>query len=230
MPEPAESAVELSFFDMRTRVLLWQQDLELLNQEEQVRAARFHFERDRSMFVCCRAQLRRILAEHTGCAPAAIQLQAGPRGKPALVGGKIEFNVSHAGHWFACAVSEQTPLGVDIEEEHPLRDMVAVAEHFFAPAEVMQLFATDEKDRTRSFFECWTRKEAVIKATGEGISRPLDSFEVAFGPGVLPALLRLDSQKTPGWQMLSFEPAPGYIAALTATGRLGPVRTLIYSR
>lgn len=216
--------MELLLVNMRTRVLGWRQELPTLNEEERGRAARFRFERDRGMFVCCRAALRRILAERTGQDAGSLAFQAGAHGKPALVGGGIEFNVSHSGEWFACAVSAQGPVGVDVEEIHALRDMLTVAQHHFAPAEVKRLFAIPEQDRKRSFFECWTRKEAVIKATGEGLSRRLDSFEVAFGPGVEPALLRLDQRLNPGWEMQSFDPAPGYVAALTGAGITGAVR------
>lgn len=217
------------FRDMQVRVLSWRQELAILNEEEQARAARFHFERDCGMFVCCRAALRRILADRTGRDAAALRFAVGPCGKPALLGDGIEFNVSHAGHWFACAVSENGPVGIDVEQVHAMRDMLAVAQHFFAPAEVERLFAIAEPDRTQSFFECWTRKEAVIKATGEGVSRPLDSFEVAFGPGSVAALLRLDDQLNPGWGMRSFEPAPGYLAALSAPDRLGTMQVTVHS-
>ena len=99
--------------------------------------------------------------------------------------------------------------------------MLHLAQHFFAPAEVQRLLSLPEDAKMESFFECWTRKEAVIKATGEGISRPLDSFEVAFGPGVAPALLRLDDDLNPLWEMYSYQPAPDYIATLGFPLRAG---------
>jgi 4'-phosphopantetheinyl transferase len=204
-------------------------DSQILTSDERARADRFHFERDRRMFISCRAELRRLLSQRTGKSPESLVFDHGPQGKPSLPGCEISFNLSHSGQWFACAVSSGGPLGMDIEHIHPLDDMLAMAQHFFAPAEVQRLFAIPESERTYSFFECWTRKEAVIKATGEGVSRPLDSFEVAFGRGIAPALLRLDNQPNPPWPMHSFNPAPDYLAALTSPTAIGDVRTIFLS-
>ena len=208
-------------------------DCKILTPDERERAARFHFERDRCMFISCRATLRRLLAERTNQSAESLQFALGPQGKPALPGTNVSFNLSHAGQWLACAIATGGELGVelgielgiDIELMRPLEDMQAMARHFFAPSEVERLAAIPESERTRSFFECWTRKEAVIKATGEGVSRPLDSFEVAFGPDTAPALLRLDKRLNPGWPMHTFSPAPDYIAALTAPQILDDIRT-----
>lgn len=137
-------------------------------------------------------------------------------GKPYIEEGPV-FNASHSGEWFALAITGSgAEIGVDIEHIHPLDDMLSMARHFFAPAEVERLLAIPESERTRAFFECWTRKEAVIKATGEGVSRPLDSFEVAFGSGTTPALLRLDARRDPQWMMASFDRVPDYVAALAS--------------
>ena len=200
-------------------------DRRILSTDERARADRFHFERDRRMFISCRATLRRLLGERMGIPPESLVFEHGPQGKPWLPGTETSFNLSHSGQWFACAISSGGTLGMDIERIQPLDDMLGMAQHFFAPAEVERLFAIPEDERTHSFFQCWTRKEAVIKATGEGVSRPLDSFEVSFGTGVAPALLRLDCQLNPPWPMHSFEPTPGYLAALTSPGPIGDVRT-----
>ena len=192
-------------------------DRRLLSLDEIERAERFHFERDRQFFVFCRARLRSLIAEHVNASAERLRFAYGPMGKPSLNDGP-QFNASHAGDWFALALTDEGPeIGVDIEHVHRLDDMLSMARHFFAPAEAHRLLTIAEAQRTRSFFECWTRKEAVIKATGEGVSRPLDSFEVAFGPGATPALLRIDQDLNPGWQMTSFEPAPEYLAALTSS-------------
>jgi 4'-phosphopantetheinyl transferase len=98
----------------------------------------------------------------------------------------------------------------------PNAELHSIAQHFFSPAEQAHLASLPTDQQHQAFFECWTRKESVIKATGEGVSRPLDSFEVAFGPGTSPKLLRLDHNRSPTWQMASFEPAPGYIGALAS--------------
>ena len=219
--------VDVFFSDMGGRDASSERhDRKILTSDELVRADRFHFERDRRMFISCRATLRRLLAERMGTSPESLVFEIGPQGKPSLPGSDISFNLSHSGQWFACAISSGGALGMDIERIQPLEDMLGMAQHFFAQAEVERLFAIAQNERTRSFFQCWTRKEAVIKATGEGVSRPLDSFEVSFGSGVTPELLRLDSQLNPHWPMHSFEPAPGYLAALTSPGPIDEVRTI----
>ncbi len=226
----AARAVEVFFCDMGAAdESSLQRDWKILNADERQRAGRFHFDRDRRMFVSCRATLRRLLAERTSRAPESLTFAFGPHGKPSLPGTNVSFNLSHAGQWFACAISTGgalgIELGIDIEHLRPLEDMQALVRHFFAPAEVERLASISKAEKTHSFFECWTRKEAVIKATGEGVSRPLDSFEVAFGPNTAPALVRLDDRLNPGWPMHTFTPAPNYIAALTAPQALGAVHT-----
>ena len=216
--------IDVFFAEMATDDVSHQRDWKLLHADERERADRFHFQRDRRMFVACRATLRTLLATYAGVLPQSLEFEFGSHGKPFLPHTGISFNVSHAGSWFACAtsVSSGAPtdaaidIGIDIEHMHPLPGLHAMAQHFFAPAEVERLAELPENVRTRSFFECWTRKEAVIKATGEGVSRLLHSFEVAFGPDTEPALLRLDQQRNPGWGMHTFDPAPGYVAALTS--------------
>ena len=216
--------IDVFFAEMATDDASHQHHWKLLNADERERADRFHFQRDRRMFVACRATLRTLLATYTGVSAQSLKFEFGSHGKPSLPHTGISFNVSHAGSWFACATSVSSgartdaaiDIGIDIEHMHPLPGLHAMAQHFFAPAEVERLAEIPENVRIRSFFECWTRKEAVIKATGEGVSRPLDSFEVAFGPDTEPALLRLDQQRNPGWGMHTFDPAPDYVAALTS--------------
>ena len=198
--------------------------LQILSADERRRADNFRFERDRRMFIACRATLRKLLAERMDVAPESLEFQYGPQGKPSVSGADVSFNASHSGQWFACAISSGGDLGMDIEQVHPLDEMTTMARHFFAPAEVDRLLSIPERHRVQSFFECWTRKEAVIKATGEGVSRALDSFEVTFGPGVSPYLVRLDGAQNPGWPMCAFKPADGYVAALTAPEMFGEVR------
>ncbi len=194
--------------------LLWQ----LLSHDELEAANRFHFDRLRDFYIFCRGTLRRILSSYLDLPAREIKFLYGPRGKPYLnlTGPSLEFNASHSGSLFACAISNVGPIGFDIEEIRPLSDALSIGKNFFSPAECQRLTAIPEPERIHAFFQCWTRKEAVIKATGEGVSRPLDSFEVAFGPHVAPNLLRIDTDTSPGWQMHSFNPAPGYVGALTS--------------
>jgi 4'-phosphopantetheinyl transferase len=188
-----------------------------LSASELARAERFRFEEHRQFYLFCHVTLRRVLARYTGLSPREITFATGPVGKPHLPRfPHLKFNASHSGDAYLCAVASEIEIGADVEKIKPLEDMDAIARHFFAPAEQSALFQLPEAGRIRAFYECWTRKEAVIKCTGEGVTRPLDSFEVAFGPTIEPKLLRIDQVQEPPWQVASFEPYPGYIAAITS--------------
>lgn len=192
-------------------------DESLLSPDELARAASFRFEHLRSFFVFCRASLRRILGQYLATDPATLMFQYGFAGKPVLRDAPhLAFNASHSGDVFVCAVSRDRDLGIDVEQIRPMPDWKSVSRHFFSPSEQRHLAQLPGDARETAFFECWTRKEAIIKTTGEGVNRPLDSFEVAFGPGVAARLLRLDQDCAPPWQVLSFEPATGYIAAVAS--------------
>jgi 4'-phosphopantetheinyl transferase len=197
----------------------------LLSKEELTRASQFQFDHLTAFYIFCRGTLRRILSGYLAVSPDSIKFHYGDKGKPFVAPQTaLQFNVSHAGDLFVCAVSSGLAIGVDIEQIREMEDMPAIASQFFAPAEQRHLAGIAEGDRAHAFYQCWTRKEAVIKATGEGISRPLDSFEVSFGPGAAPRLMRLDDDHSPSWQMDSFEPCPGYVGAVTSPSAWNSIR------
>jgi len=189
----------------------------LLSAEERARTSAFRFDYLQRRYANGRGLLRKLLSARIGEAADRLIFTVGEYGKPALKDyPALHFNVSHSGSVFACAISECAPLGVDVEGVRPMDDMEAMSRRFFSPRESSRLMSLPLEHRELSFFECWTRKEAFLKATGEGLSRSLDSFSVSFGPAAQPAILEiLDS---PGgesaWQMLSFVPQPGFIGAL----------------
>jgi 4'-phosphopantetheinyl transferase len=220
-----EGAIDLWIVDYRDRGDLAQRLDLLLSEDELERAGRFKFDHLRDFYFFCRGSLRRILSHYSAIPPDKIEFLYEDKGKPYLAHqSRIRFNVSHAGDLFVCAVSNSLTVGVDVEEILQMEDMASIATHFFAPAEQDHLAGIAEGERTHAFYECWTRKEAVIKATGEGVSRPLDSFEVAFGPGVAAQLIRIDDDVPRSWQMESFEPRPGYVVALTSPERWSSLR------
>lgn len=197
----------------------------LLSEDELARARQFRFDHLTAFYIFCRGTLRRILSDYLAVPADSIRFQYGDKGKPFVATQTgLQFNVSHAGDLFVCAVSSGLAIGVDVEQIRPMEDMPAIAAQFFAPAEQRKLAGIAEEDRTHAFYQCWTRKEAVIKATGEGISRPLDSFEVSFGPGATPCLTRFDDDLSPSWKMDSFEPCPGYLGAVTSPGAWNSIR------
>ena len=199
-----------------------------LSADEKDRAARFYFEPDRNRFVAARALLRDLLGRYLGLDPAALVFGYGPRGKPSLAGG-LRFNVSHSGGLALLAFSEDRELGVDVEQERPVPEAESIAERYFSPGEGRELGRQPAAERPQAFFRCWTRKEAFIKATGDGLSRPLGDFEVTLAPGEPARLLRVegDPEEAGRWWLEGLEPAAGFAAALAVRGR--PTRVACWS-
>jgi 4'-phosphopantetheinyl transferase len=164
---------------------------QILADDERERAANFHFERDRRRFVAGRSTLRRKLAQYLDADPAELVFACGPHGKPTLPGSDISFNVSNSGRAGLFAFASGFELGVDVELlAHARADDDAVAARFFSAAEVATLRSCPASARANAFLRCWTRKEAYIKGRGEGLSLPLQDFDVEFAADRPPALLR----------------------------------------
>ncbi|HKP10473.1 MAG TPA: 4'-phosphopantetheinyl transferase superfamily protein, partial [Blastocatellia bacterium] len=144
-------------------------------------------------------------------------------GKPSLAGshsGDLRFNVSHSHELALFAFTWGRELGVDIEWIRPEVAGEQIAEQFFSRDEVATLRALPPGRQAEAFFNCWTRKEAYIKARGEGLSLPLHLFDVSLAPGEPAALLRAAmSDETTRWTMTALAPGAGYKAALVAEGR-----------
>ena len=217
---PSEDEVHLWVVYLR----LGADDCGLLIPCERARADRFHFRRDRDLFIAGRAQLRRILGAYLRQSPEALRFTYGESGKPAL-SGPLAFNLSHSGGFAALAVA-RFQLGVDIECVRPIEE--AVAERFFAADEVMRLRGLPQEQQTEAFFACWTRKEAYVKALGDGLLLSLDSFSVALEPEVPARLLRAgdDPAEPSRWQFHHFVPAPGMVGAIAARRCFWQVRRL----
>jgi len=187
----------------------------VLSPEELTRAARFVVEPPRHHFIVARATLRVLLGDALHVDPQALEFEIGRFGKPSLPNHDIEFNVSHSGDVVLVAIGAQSPLGVDVETERPHRDLLSLAQRFFAPGEVARLESLPESGRAEAFYRCWTRKEAYLKARGTGITLGLDTFEVAFLPGETEAVLRTPPDDDPGnWNVFAIDAAPGHAAAL----------------
>lgn len=183
-----------------------------LDEDEHARAGRFVFEGDRFRFVAAHVILRDILARYLPATAADLRFTYGPQGKPALGQGEgLEFNMSHSGDLALYAVTRGRAVGVDVERVRPEVARELTAARFFTPAEVQAILSLPEAAQARAFFAVWTRKEACLKATGKGLSVPLDAF------AVWPAV-------EPPWQVLDLDVGPGYAAALAAEGQGWTVR------
>ena len=192
-----------------------------LSDDERGRANRFHFARDRRRFIVARGALRSLLARYIGGEPEDVRFAYGERGKPRMADAECPaFNVSHSGELALIAIAAAGAIGVDVEAVRDIEDRDAVAARFFSPREYACIRALPERVRTQSFFACWTRKEAFVKALGDGLSRPLDSFDVTCAPGDAPRLsIAGDPAVTEKWMLTALAPGPGFEAALVADGR-----------
>jgi 4'-phosphopantetheinyl transferase len=195
-----------------------------LSADELARAQRFRFDVHRERFIAAHACLRDILGRYLRLAPEAVRFQISQYGKPFLedeqVGLGLTFNLSHSHELGLVAIAVQSAVGIDIE--HVRVDLAdeLVARRFFSEHEVEAYLSLPEDLRKEAFFNCWTRKEAYIKAIGEGLSMPLDQFDVTLTPGEPVKLIatRPDPAQALQWNLYALYPGNGYAAALAVKG------------
>jgi 4'-phosphopantetheinyl transferase len=190
-----------------------------LSLDEKARAARFHFANDRNRFVVARGLLRVLLGAYLRQSPASIEFSYGQHGKPALSGGNSSsglcFNVSHSSGFAVYAIAKGRNLGIDVEHIRPESAGEDIAQRYFSAREVSDLRTLSPEARVEGFFNCWTRKEAYLKATGMGLQIPLDSFAVSLLPGQPAQFL---GGVDPRWHLAAHHPAEGYAAAVVYDG------------
>lgn len=223
-PGPGEVQVWLANLDPGAAVV--DRLVAVLSPDERERAARFHFRWDAMRWIVARATLRDILGACLQMAPAAVAFRYGDKGKPALAAAlgrsELQFSVSHSANLAAFGVTVDAPVGVDVERVRVVDDMQRIAERSFSPRECTALRGLPRELRSVGFFNCWTRKEAYIKALGAGLSYSLDQFSVSLVPG---APARLESvHKTPAhvhtWTMEALPLPEGFTGAVVV-GRAG---------
>lgn len=203
LDEPAKAGVEDS----------------ILSSDEITRASRFHFEKDRIHFTRCRSALRNLLSRYLAMPAPAIRFEYLINGKPQLMAEKnkraLQFNVSHSANMALIAVGSEFRLGVDVEKIRDL-DTSGLAERFISPRERLGLQALPDHLRLSGFFACWTRKEAFLKATGEGLSFPLADFSVTTNPDSDPQLEEIDGNTEGGkrWLLADLSVADGHRATV----------------
>jgi 4'-phosphopantetheinyl transferase len=217
-------------------VHVWRADLEsigsdesrwrkVLSPDETTRASRFHFTIDRERFVAARALLRTILAGYLAVRPGDLSFAYSKKEKPSLAplhaAGGIEFNVSHSGGIALYAFTRGRELGIDIEQIRNDFEVEPIARRFFSAYEQQQLTDFPVPERVGAFFRCWTRKEAYIKATGDGLSLPLSQFDVSLAAQSANALLsaRPDNTEAERWLLREVPAGSEYVGALCVRGR-----------
>lgn len=198
--------------------------LAMLSPEEKAVAAGFDSPDRRRSYVVAHALLRSILAKVAGVAPNELVFRYGQRGKPELAGPikGLQFNMSHSRDVMLVAVAHGRRVGVDIEHIDEPGDVRRIAARFLSPRDrdaIEQLPAERQRD---AFLRCWTRKEAYMKARGDGISRPLDDFEVADAPDATrqPRLLKVagEPNEAERWELADVPAPRGFMAAIAVEG------------
>lgn len=200
-----------------------------LSQDEHERLGRFRLARDRERFIVARGLLRSILGRYTGYLPAAISLAYGARGKPALIAPSetgLCFNLTHTGGLALYAIARECEVGIDAEYMRPDLASREIVDRYFSPAEIRVWQALPTSLRVPAFFACWTRKEAYLKALGDGLFLELSSFDVSLHPDDVPALLatRHDPTQLGRWHMYGIDPAPSHAAAVVIEGHVDAIR------
>jgi 4'-phosphopantetheinyl transferase len=195
----------------------------VLSPDEQDRAARFVFARDRQRFVAAHVLLRRLLAPHLHTTPGEVRFSADRNGKPTLSGyaHAPSFNLSHSQDAMVLAISRGGEVGIDIEAVRALPEAEKIAARFFAPGEIEALRSLALDERERAFFTCWTRKEAFVKAVGGGLRQALDSFEVTLRPGEPARLVHHAAGigfEAGRWTLSELPAVAGYVGALAVKG------------
>ncbi|MBM4068047.1 MAG: 4'-phosphopantetheinyl transferase superfamily protein [Planctomycetes bacterium] len=194
--------------------------VQALSPEERQRGDKFHFEHHRRQWTIARGFLRAVLGRYLGIPAEEIRFRYHHLGKPALADEQNpcnwQFNLSHSADGALLAIGRDTPLGVDLEQLRPMENMLALARRYFAAEEARQLEQVAPAQQILAFFNCWTRKEAILKACGKGLSLPLDRFLVSFRPGEPARVVELAGQ--PGeakrWSLTALQPWPDFVACL----------------
>jgi 4'-phosphopantetheinyl transferase len=192
----------------------------LLSNDERDQAERYRMPGKRREYIATRGALRRIVGGVLGVDPAALSFAYGAHGKPSLADPwrqrKLSFNVSHSGDVALVAATTCGAIGVDVERVRADKDHLALARRYFSRRENEMLLELPAERRVRAFFDCWTRKEAFIKAEGRGVSLGLDRFDVTLAPGEQARLLATawDAEEAARWQLVDLPLDDDYAAAL----------------
>ena len=191
-----------------------------LSQDEINRAERFHFDKHRRRFAISHNALRQILAMYLDVNPAEIKYDQTSHGKPWLTGpfkeGGLFFNLTHSHELALTAVTRRGEIGIDVEYLKDFVDIDGIATRFFSTLEQAVYLDLPEDQKVKGFYNCWTRKEAFIKAIGEGLSHPLDKFDVTLAPGDTPRFLRIGEEEDDSskWTLESIDSISGYVGAV----------------
>ncbi len=186
-----------------------------LNSDEKERLARFRIEKPRNQFACTRGLLRQLLGRYLGCEPCNVPISHEATGKPIVKGYPLHFNVTHSDDIAAFAVSAVGRVGIDIEKVRPMANFDSIVQRFFSAGECAGFAELPPDIRERAFFQMWTRKEALLKALGQGI-HALELCEISVHPDQLPKVLKLMENEncSEKWLLRDWQIAEGFSASV----------------
>lgn len=189
---------------------------QLLSADEVARADKFVFPRDSNRFIVARARLRQILADEIGCTTQELDFTYSKHGKPSLVGHQLEFNLSHSEDYALYAIHPTAQVGIDIESKQRDLEFDSMAQRFFSANESKLIKSLSGTEQRQAFYSCWTRKEALLKAIGKGLSFPLKDCEVVIAADETPRVIAIaGSENDPNeWSLYNLELLPDFAAAV----------------
>ena len=223
----APNQVDLWFVDINEHKDRLPHYLSVLNDVEKERASKYRFEKDKNCSIIARGVLRTLLGNYLEKNPKEIKFKLGEFGKPSLnEESNIEFNISHSGNVIVLAFVLNDKIGVDVEHTKRTIEVNSIAKQFFSKEEVTALFSLEESYQKQAFYNCWTRKEAFIKALGSGLSFPLNQFVVSLDSVYNAELIetKWDDKERENWVLKSFEPVKDYIGAFSVKGKVTDVQ------
>lgn len=197
---------------------------EILNETEAQKSERFHFERHRVRYIVSHGILRKILSLYLNIPPQALRFRSGVHGKPSLDLNQgndvLHFNMARSGSFAIYAITRLNQVGVDIEKMRSNVDFDQIVRQYFSAEELESYRKLPAENHQVAFYHGWTRKEAYIKATGDGLHHRLDQFSVSINPKDTARLISIagNPQAAHEWTLHGIDPAPGYVAALAVRG------------
>jgi len=212
-----ERSVHVWTLDLRMPERMVAKLIPILDSDERKRAESFRFEALRRSFVIAHGMLRCLIGNYLKSDAASIRFRNGPKGKPALRRPPyLQFSLTHSGNLAAFAFTSGCQIGLDLERIRTVEELEGIASRFFCPEEYAELLSLPPEHRERAFFLCWTRKEAYLKAIGDGLAAPLDNFRVTLRSEEPARIMHIrhDSNEAERWILHDLRLAPGYAAAL----------------
>jgi 4'-phosphopantetheinyl transferase len=216
-----------SISSLEETIDIWQMPLEpksnlpqiwlYLSADEQERANRFKFDLHRDRFIMARGNLRMILGEYLNVSPTDINFSYTSRGKPTISNySSLQFNLSHSHELAVYAITANTAIGIDLEYQRPVDDLLQLAERFFNDQEYQMLKTFTPSDQQQIFLQIWTLKEAYLKATGEGLVKLAEAQTRWKQKSLTGLVFPLDKSH---WTSYQFQPNPNYIAAVVGVNK-----------